>query len=149
MPAPFCGLCWNCPRKPDVCSYPSRLPTCCQSDVFKAQTLSGHSCQPQDLLALRIKSCLCRVTPGSSVCSCNLISCPTLPRHLGLPQFCKHTSSFLPQGLWTCCSHCQEHSVQASSSFLRFQLRCQFLEEPFPAPQMRSGSRVPLLLSVT
>lgn len=137
MPAPFCGLCWNCSKETRCVFLALRLPTCCQSDVFKAQTLSGHSLPtPKTSLALRIKSqVFAESLLGAPFVLVTSSPAPLCLRHLGLPQFCKHTSSFLPQGLWTCCSRCQEHSVQAGSSFLRFQLRCQPLEEPSQHPK--------------
>lgn len=88
MPAPFCGLCWNCSRKPDVCSGPARLPTCCQSDVFKAQTLSGHSLPtPKTSLALRIKSqVFAESLLGAPFVLVTSSPAPLRLRHLGLPS---------------------------------------------------------------
>lgn len=86
--APLCGLCWNCSRKPDVCSGPSSLPTCCQSDVFKAQTLSGHSLPtPKTCLALRIKSqVFAESLLGAPFVLVTISPVPLCLRHLGLPS---------------------------------------------------------------
>lgn len=71
-----------------MCSGPARLPTCCQSDVFKAQTLSGHSLPtPKTSLALRIKSqVFAESLLGAPFVLVTSSPAPLRLRHLGLPS---------------------------------------------------------------